>query len=69
MSVATVIDLSKGIAPRAFDRASIGANDPAIRARLARLQSLSEGRDAHGILSPQNTHSIGSCTDERMGRV
>jgi len=50
MSGATVIDLSRGVAPRAFDRAGLGASDPAIRAKLARLQNLSGGRDAHGIL-------------------
>jgi phosphoadenosine phosphosulfate reductase len=50
MSGATVIDLSKGIAPRAFDRAGIGANDPAIRARLTRLQTSAKGRDAHRLL-------------------
>jgi phosphoadenosine phosphosulfate reductase len=50
MSSATVIDLSKGIAPRAFDRVGAGANDPVVKARLARLQTLVEGRDAHGIL-------------------
>jgi phosphoadenosine phosphosulfate reductase len=47
---ATVIDLSKGLAPRAFDRAGTGANDPLIKAKLARLQTHSEGRDAHGII-------------------
>ncbi|MEI9929911.1 MAG: phosphoadenylyl-sulfate reductase [Rhizomicrobium sp.] len=47
---ATVVDLSRGIAPRAFDRAGAAVNDPATRARLARLQTLAEGRDAHGIL-------------------
>ena len=46
----TVIDRSKGIEPRAFDRASAGASDPAIRAKLAVLQSAAEGRDAHNIL-------------------
>src|ERR1700749_2278800 len=50
MSTAAVIDLSKGLAPRAFDRGGAGANDPVVRAKLARLQSLAEGRDAHGIL-------------------
>ncbi|HTT98493.1 MAG TPA: phosphoadenylyl-sulfate reductase [Rhizomicrobium sp.] len=50
MNRATVIDISKGLAPRAFDRAGAGANDPVIRAKLARLQTLAEGRDAHGIL-------------------
>src|SRR6201986_646023 len=50
MSTAAVVDLSKGLAPRAFDRAGAGANAPGVRAKLARLQSLAEGRDAHGIL-------------------
>ncbi len=50
MSGATVIDLSRGLAPRAFDRAGLGANDPAIRAKLLRLQNLSNARDAHGTL-------------------
>jgi phosphoadenosine phosphosulfate reductase len=50
MSGATVIDLSKGLAPRAFDRAGAGANDPLVRAKLARLLSASQGRDAHGVL-------------------
>src|ERR1700749_838764 len=50
MSTAAGIDLSKGLAPRACDRAGAGANDPVVRAKLARLQSLAEGRDAHGIL-------------------
>jgi phosphoadenosine phosphosulfate reductase len=50
MSGATVIDISKGLAPRAFDRAGTGANDPVVKAKLARLQKLAEGRDAHGIL-------------------
>lgn len=46
----TVIDRARGIAPRAFDRAGAGVNDPIIAARLAHLQSAAQGRDAHGIL-------------------
>ena len=46
----TVIDRSRGIEPRAFDRAGAGAADPATRAKLAQLEALAEGRDAHGIL-------------------
>jgi phosphoadenosine phosphosulfate reductase len=49
-ATATVIDLSKGLAPRAFDRAGTGANDPLVKAKLARLQALSEGCDAHTII-------------------
>jgi phosphoadenosine phosphosulfate reductase len=47
---ATVIDLSRGVTPRAFDRTGVGANDTAVKAKLARLQSMAEGRDAHGIV-------------------
>jgi len=50
MNAATVIDLSKGLSPRAFDRAGTGANDPVIKAKLARLQAEAEGRDAHGLI-------------------
>jgi len=50
VSAVTVIDRASGLAPRAFDRAGSGASDPAIRARLARLQRESEKRDAVGIL-------------------
>ena len=46
----TVIDRSRGITPRAFDRAGAGASDPAMAAKLAQLQQASIGRDAHGIL-------------------
>jgi len=46
----TVIDTARGIVPRAFDRAGQGTNDPAIAARLARLQAAAKGRDAEGIL-------------------
>ncbi len=46
----TVIDRSRGIMPRAFDRAGAGASDPSASAHLARLQAAASGRDAHGIL-------------------
>ncbi|HEY8949152.1 MAG TPA: phosphoadenylyl-sulfate reductase [Rhizomicrobium sp.] len=46
----SVIDRSRGIMPRAFDRASSDANDPAIAARLAELRAKAKGRDALGIL-------------------
>jgi phosphoadenosine phosphosulfate reductase len=46
----TVIDRSRGIAPRAFDRQGEGANDPAIADRLARYRAIVENRDAPGIL-------------------
>jgi len=41
----TVIDSSRGIAPRPDTRL-----DPAVRAHLTQLQHKAEGRDAHGIL-------------------
>jgi phosphoadenosine phosphosulfate reductase len=46
----TVIDRSRGISPRAFDRQGQGANDPVIASQLARLQASAQNRDAHGIL-------------------
>ncbi len=46
----TVIDRSRGISPRAFDRAGAGAVDPLVVSRLAQLQDAARGRDAHGIL-------------------
>jgi len=46
----SVIDRSKGIMPRAFDRSSSIANDPVIAAKLKSLQEAAEGRDAKGIL-------------------
>jgi len=49
-ATATVVDLSKGLAPRAFDRTGTGANDPLVKATLARLQLAAGRRDAHGIL-------------------
>jgi phosphoadenosine phosphosulfate reductase len=46
----TVIDRSRGISPRAFDRGGQGAVDPLVIAKLAQLQAAARGRDAHGIL-------------------
>jgi phosphoadenosine phosphosulfate reductase len=46
----TVIDRSRNIAPRAFDRAGAGVADPVFAAKLAKLQAAAQGRDAHGIL-------------------
>jgi phosphoadenosine phosphosulfate reductase len=46
----TVIDKSRGLAPRAFDLPGAAANDPAVKARLARLQAEADGRDAAGII-------------------
>ena len=46
----TVIDRSRGISPRAFDRAGAGTPDPLILAKLGQLQDAARGRDAHGIL-------------------
>lgn len=46
----TVIDRSKNLAPRAFDRMSTPASDPAIAAKLASLQAAAKGRDPKGIL-------------------
>jgi phosphoadenosine phosphosulfate reductase len=47
----TVIDRSKGLTPRAFDLPGAGASDPAIKAKLARLQAAAEGRDAAGVIA------------------
>ena len=47
----TVIDRSKGLTPRAFDRAGTGANDPVVKSKLARLQAAAEGRDAADIIA------------------
>lgn len=47
----SVIDRSKGLAPRAFDLPGQGANDPQIKAQLARLQAEAERRDAVGIIA------------------
>ena len=46
----TVIDRSRGLSPRAFDRAGQGAHDPLILAKLGQLQDASRGRNAHGVL-------------------
>jgi phosphoadenosine phosphosulfate reductase len=46
----TVIDRSKGVMPRAFDRAPTMANDPVIATKLKSLQEAAKGRDAKGIL-------------------
>src|ERR1700687_5394766 len=46
----TVIDRSRGIVPRAFDRTDSGTIDPLAIAKLAQLQQAARGRDAHGIL-------------------
>src|SRR5579872_2694090 len=49
-SPVTVIDRSRGIMPRAFDRAGVGEADPAARQRLQQLQAKAIGRDANGIV-------------------
>jgi phosphoadenosine phosphosulfate reductase len=46
----TIIDQSRGLAPRAFDRQGLSARDPLSAARLAKLEAAAEGRDAAGIL-------------------
>lgn len=46
----TVIDRSRGVIPRAFDRVGSGAAEPMVIAKLAQLQAAARGRDAHGIL-------------------
>jgi len=46
VSVATVIDRNKGLTPRAFDLPGTGANDPLIKAKLARLQAEMGRRNA-----------------------
>lgn len=46
----TVIDRSRGISPRAFDRAGAGAADPLVLSKLAQLQDAARGKDAHGVL-------------------
>ncbi len=46
----TVIDRSRGVMPRAFDREGSGPADPAIKAKLAELQKAAQGLDAGGIL-------------------
>lgn len=49
-AAATVIDASRGLVPRVFDRQGSGAGDLAVEAKLARLQSAAGGRDARGII-------------------
>src|SRR5689334_24643752 len=46
----TIIDRSRGIVPRAFDRVDTSSVDPLHIAKLAQLQDAARGRDAHGIL-------------------
>lgn len=46
----TVIDRSRGITPRAFDRPDTGSADPMVIAKLSQLQDAARGRDARGIL-------------------
>ena len=46
MSAVTVIDRNKGLTPRAFDLPGTGANDPLIKAKLARLQAEMGRRNA-----------------------
>jgi phosphoadenosine phosphosulfate reductase len=46
----SIIDRSRGIAPRAFDRADTATNDPVIAAKLVQLRAKANGRDALGIL-------------------
>ncbi|HWA89186.1 MAG TPA: phosphoadenylyl-sulfate reductase [Rhizomicrobium sp.] len=50
MSVA-VIDRSRGVTPRVFDLPGVGANDPQVKAKLARLQAEAETRDAAGVIA------------------
>jgi phosphoadenosine phosphosulfate reductase len=47
----SIIDRSKGLSPRAFDLPGQGANDPLVKARLARLQDEAEHRDAAGVMA------------------
>lgn len=46
----SVIDRSRGLMPRAFDRPGAGSNDPVVRAKLKELQAAAAGRDALGVL-------------------
>ena len=50
MTAVTVIDRSRGITPRAFDRVGTDHPDPSVAARLAQLRAQAGGRDAQGIL-------------------
>src|SRR5690348_3140584 len=46
----SVIDRSRGIAARAFDRAGPQSDDPAVIERLGQLRAKAVGQDAAGIL-------------------
>ena len=46
----SVINQSRNLMPRAFDRAGAGASDPAVKARLEELQAAAKDMDASGIL-------------------
>lgn len=46
----TVIDRSRGIVPRAFDRKGSGPGEAGVAARLTELQEAAQGRNANGIL-------------------
>ena len=46
----SVINQSRNVMPRAFDRASTSAADPAVKAKLAQLQEKAKDLDALGIL-------------------
>jgi phosphoadenosine phosphosulfate reductase len=46
VSAVTVIDRNNGLTPRAFDLPGAGANDPLIKAKLARLQAEAGRRNA-----------------------
>ena len=50
MSAVTVIEPSRGLTPRAFDRQGSGAGHPLVRARLERLQASADRRSASGIM-------------------
>jgi phosphoadenosine phosphosulfate reductase len=68
----SVIDRSRGIAPRAFDRTDKPVTDPAIAARLADLRAKAKGRDALGILKlaleefPKQTAVVSSFGSESV---
>jgi phosphoadenosine phosphosulfate reductase len=46
----TVIDRSRGMMPRAFDRRASDSFDAATQAKLSQLSAASANRDAHGVL-------------------
>ena len=46
----TVIDASRGLTPRAFDRQGSGPGHPFVNAKLERLQALADHRGASGII-------------------